>query len=145
VVAAVLLDRRRAALAPSDLAWSAATSPIRGLGGMALPESLVRGAAQRLDLAATGGPASVRVTTVGATGRITTRTAVIGADSVSTVLLKGASAKGPTSVWVTPAAGTVRAAVLSTVADAQGPMLSVRPLTEVTLTATSSPLRHLGD
>ena len=42
-------------------------------------------------------------------------------------------------------AGTIRAAVLTTVADAEGPMLSVTPVTEVTLTATSVPLRQLGD
>lgn len=145
VVAAALVDRRRSARGPSDLAWSVASLPIRGLGGMVLPASSVRGVAHRLDLAATGGPASVRVTTVEAAGRVTTRTAAIGADSVSTMLLKEATAKGPLSVWVTPVAGTVRAAVLTTVADAGGPMVSVTPLTEVTLTATSLPLRELGD
>ena len=145
VVAAVLVERRRAARAPSDLAWSVASSPLRGLGGMVLPASSVRGVTQRLDLAATGGPASVRVTVVGATGGITTKMTAVAADSVSTELLNGASVKDPTSVWVTPVAGTIRAAVLTTVADAEGPMLSVTPLTEVTLTATSVPLRQLGD
>jgi len=37
VVAAVMVQRRRAARAPSDLAWSGASSPIRTLGGLALP------------------------------------------------------------------------------------------------------------
>jgi hypothetical protein len=145
VVAAVMVDRRRSARAPSDLAWSVASSPIRALGGVVLPASSVGGVTQRLDLAATTSPVSVRVTTVGAAGRATTKTVAIGADSVNTVMLKSASAKGPTSVWVTPEGGVVRAAVLTTVADVKGPMLSLTPLTELPLQATPSSLRQLGD
>jgi hypothetical protein len=112
---------------------------------MVLPASSVRGVAQRLDLAATRGPASVRVTTVGALGSATTKTIAIGSDSAARVMLKSPSTKGPTSVWVTPVAGIVHAGVLTTVADIRGPMLSLTPLTELTPAARSSPLRQLGD
>ena len=140
VLAAVMVDRRRAAGAPSDLAWSVASLPIRTLAGMALPASEVKGLIQRLDLAATKDPGSVLVTTVGAHGRIGTKEVDIGADSVSTLSLRGA-----TSVWVTPRAGLVRATVLTTVTDVSGVLLSLTPLTDLTLTTTPTPLRQLPD
>lgn len=145
VVAAVMVDSRRAASGPSDLAWSAASSPIRTLAGMVLPGSSVKGFTHRLDLVATTEPATVRVTTVGPDGRASTSRVTIAADSVSTVSLKGASAAGAQSVWVTPLSGLVRAAVVTAVTDAAGPMVSLTPLTDLTLTATSSPLRQLPD
>lgn len=145
VVAAVMVDSRRTASGPSDLAWAAASSPIRTLAGMVLPASSVRGFTQRLDLVATTAPATVRVTTVGPDGGAGTKRVVIAADSVSTVSLKGASSNGAQSVWVTPVKGVVRAAVLTAVTDAAGPMLSLTPLTDLTLTATPSPLRQLRD
>ncbi len=140
VVAAVMVDRRKAAGAASDLAWPVASLPIRALGGMPLPAAGARGLTQRLDLVATGKPASVLVTTVHPGGRVATRTVAVRADSVSTLSLTGA-----TSVWVTPLTGLVRAAVLSSVADAAGIMLSVTPLSDLTLTATASPVRQLAD
>ena len=140
VLAAAMVERRRSALSSSDLAWSIATAPIRSLAGMALPVSGAKGLTARLDLAATRSPASVRVTTVAAGGHVSTRQVGIGADSVSTVSLEGAS-----SVWVTPAAGTVRAAVLTSVADTSGQLLSVTPLTDLTLASTPSPLRQVRD
>ncbi len=140
VVAAAMVDRRRAAGAPSDLAWSVASLPIRTLAGMALPTSEVKGLTQRLDLAATTDPASVRVTTVGADGRVSTNEVAIAADSVSTLSLNGA-----TSVWVTPLTGLVRAAVVTSVTDAGGVLLSLTPLADLTLIATPSPLRQLRD
>jgi len=139
VVAAVLVDRRRAPRGPSDLAWSVASAPIATLAGLALPAPGVRGVAHRLDLAATGGPASVRVSTVGAGGRVSVQERAIGADSVSTLTLTRAS-----SVWVTPVSGLVRAAVYTSVSDAGGELLSVTPLLNLTLTATPLPLRQLG-
>ena len=140
VVAAAMVDRRRAAGTPSDLAWSVASEPITKLAGMALPAAGVSGLTQQLELAATKAPASVRVTTVGTGGLVSTNEVAIGADSVSTLPLAGAS-----SVWVTPLAGIVRAAVLSSVTDAGGVSLSQTPLTDLKLTATLAPLRQLRD
>jgi len=140
VVAAVMLDRRRAGGAPSDLAWSVASLPIRTLAGMALPSSQVKGLTQWLDLVATGSPGSVLVTTVGAGGQVRSQQVVIGGDSVSTLLLDGAS-----SVWVTPLTGIVRAAVLTSVTDVAGQLLSLTSLADLTLTTTPSPLRQLRD
>lgn len=140
VVAAVMVDRRRAAGAPSDLAWSVASVPIRTVAGMALPVSEVKGLIQRLDLAATKGPASVRVTTVATDGQVSTKEVAVGADSVSTLSLNGA-----TSVWVTPLTGLVRAAVLTSVTDVGGVLLSLTPLADLTLTTTPLPLRQLPD
>jgi len=140
VVAAVMVDRRRAAGAPSDLAWSVASLPIRTVAGMALPVSEVKGLVSRLDLAATEGPASVRVTTVAVDGQVSTKEVAVGADSVSTLSLDGA-----TSVWVTPLTGLVRAAVLTSVTDVGGVLLSLTPLADLTLTTTPLPLRQLPD
>ncbi|HEY5249316.1 MAG TPA: DUF5719 family protein [Dermatophilaceae bacterium] len=140
VVAAAMVDRRPAAGGPSDLAWSVASLPIRTMAGMALPAAVAQRLSQRLDLVATRAPASVRVTTVGTDGRVRTNEVAIGADSVSTLALNGA-----TSVWVTPLTGLVRAAVLTSVTDARGVLLSVTPLADLTLTATPSPLRQLPD
>jgi hypothetical protein len=107
---------------------------------MALPVSGVKGLTARLNLAATRSPASVRVTTVAAGGQVSTRDVAIGADAVSTMALEGVS-----SVWVTPAAGTVRAAVLTSAADTAGQLLSVTPLTDLTLVTTPWPLRQMRD
>jgi len=140
VVAAVMVDRRAAAPAPSDFAWSVASLPITTLAGMALPTSEIKGLSQRLDLVAAKGSASVRVTTVGTGGEVSTKEVAVAADSVSTLALDGAA-----SVWVTPLTGSVRAAVLTSVNDVGGVLLSVTPLADLTLTATSSPLRQLRD
>jgi len=140
VVAAVMVERRRTVGAPSDLAWSVATAAITTLAGMALPGFAIKGATQRLDLAATRGAASVLVTTVGTGGRISTKQVAIAADSVSTLPLGGAE-----SVWVTPRAGLVRASVLTTVKDVSGVLLSVTPLADLTLTTTPVVLHELRD
>jgi Family of unknown function (DUF5719) len=141
VVAAVMVDRRLAVGAPSDLAWSGASAPIRTLAGMALRGTANQGVVERLDIAATKEPASVLVTTVGADGQASTKEVVVGADSVSTLPL----VDGATSVWVTPRTGLVRAAVVTAVADAQGVLLSLTPLADLALTTTSSPLREVRD
>lgn len=140
VVAAVMVDRRRGADAPSDLAWSPSSGAIRSLAGMALPASGSKGISHRLDLAATDDSASVLVTSVGAGGRVSSKEVSVVADSVSTVSLTGA-----TSVWVTPRTGLVRAAVLTTHTDAGGVLLSLTPLADLTLTATPLSLRQLPD
>jgi Family of unknown function (DUF5719) len=140
VLAAAMVERGGSAGSSSDMAWSVATAPIRSLAGMALPVPGVKGLTQRLALAATRSPASVRVTTVAAGGQVITTVVPIGADSVSTMTLKEAS-----SVWVTAAAGTVRAAVLTSAAETGGQVTSVTPLTDLTLVTTPSPLRQLGD
>jgi Family of unknown function (DUF5719) len=138
VVAAAMVERRLSAGAPSDLAWSGASSPIRTLAGMALHGPTDIGLIERLDLAATKDPASVLVTTVAADGVASTKEVAIGADSVANLPLVGA-----TSVWVTPRTGLVRAAVATWVGDAQGLLLSVTPLSDLSLTTTVSPLREL--
>jgi hypothetical protein len=140
VVAAAMVERRQAAGAPSDLAWSGSSSPIRTLAGMALHGPTEIGFLERLDLVATKDPASVIVTTVAADGVAHTKKVVIGADSVSSLQLVGA-----TSVWVTPRAGLVRAAVVTGVFDARGLLFSLTPLADVSLTTTVSPLRELRD
>ncbi|HEX7461128.1 MAG TPA: DUF5719 family protein [Dermatophilaceae bacterium] len=140
VIAAAMVDRRLAAGSPSDLAWSGASAPIRTLAGMALHGPADNGLTERLDLVATAVPASVLVTTVGADGQASTKEVAIGADSVSVVPLVGV-----TSVWVTPHAGVVRAAVVTMVNDPLGVLLSVTPLADLTLTTTSSPLREVRD
>jgi len=141
VVAAAMIERRPGDPgAPSDLAWSGASAPIRTLAGMALHGAAEDGLIERLDLAATSVAASVLVTTVGADGQATTKEVGIGADSVVLMPLVGA-----TSVWVTPHTGVVRAAVVSVANDTQGSSLSVTPLADLTLTTTSSPLREVRD
>ena len=139
VVAAAMADRRRAPDAPSDLAWSGASSPIRTLAGMDL-RGPAGGFTERLDLVATRDPASVLVTTVGTGGVATTREVAIEADSVSTLELSGNM-----SVWVTPSVGLVRAAIVSRVTDAHGVLLSLTPLADLSLIARVSPLRELHD
>lgn len=153
VVAAAMVDRRPAPGAPSDLAWSGASAPITTLAGMALGAKALSGKAVgdkavggpggtglmgRLDLAATYDPASVQVTTVDAAGQASSKEVAIGADSVSSLALDGA-----TSVWVTPLTGVVRAAVLTWVTDAGGTLVSVTPMSDLTLTTTSVRLREL--
>jgi len=140
VVAAAMTDRRSSPTGPSDLAWSGASAPIRTLAGTALHGAAEDGLTERLDLVATNVPGSVLVTTVGADGQATSKEVAIGADSVLVTSLVGA-----TSVWVTPLTGVVRAAVVTWVTDAQGVLLSVMPLADLTLTTTSSPLREIRD
>jgi hypothetical protein len=140
VFAAAMVERRRAAGAPSDLAWAVASEPISVLAGMALPAAATKGLTQRLDLVAAGHPSSVQVTTVAADGVVSTKKVVIAADSVSTLPLDGAA-----SVWVTPLTGLVRGGVLTTATDPGGAMLSVTPLSDLTLNTTLSPLRQLRD
>ena len=140
VVAAAMVDRRLAPGATSDLAWAAASAPITTLAGMALPGPDAPGTFARLDLAATYNPASVLVTTVGADGQVNSKEVALGADSVSSLALDGA-----TSVWVTPRSGVVRAAVLTGFKDVTGVLLSVTPLTDLTLASMSTRLRALTD
>jgi len=140
VIAAAMVERRGAVGAPSDLAWSSSSAPIGTVAGMALPGPADTGLSEQLELAATKDPSSVRVTTVGADGQAVTKEVAVGADSVSSLPLDGA-----TSVWVTPVTGTVRAAVLTWVSDPQGVLLSVTPLSDLALTATSWPLREVRD
>lgn len=141
VVAAAMVDRRLAATAtPSDLAWSGASAPITTVAGMAVRGPGDTGLSARLYLAATDDPASVVVTTAGADGKVSANTVAVAADSVSTLPLDGV-----TSVWVTAGTGTVRAAVATWAGDPRGVALSVTPMTDLTLTTTSAPLRELRD
>lgn len=140
VLAAVMLERRRPDGGPSDLAWSGAAMALTTLAGMVLPAPDVKGVLHRLDLAATRDPATVRLTTVGPGGRIGTKQVAVGADSAVTLPLEAAR-----SVWVTPLTGRVRAAVRTSVNDVRGVLLSLTPLTDLTLTTTPTPLRQLPD
>jgi hypothetical protein len=137
VVAAAMVDRRGAVDAPSDLAWSGASLPIRTLAGMALHGPDETGLVERLDLAATKNPATVLVTTV-TDGKVTTSPVVIAPDSVFTFPLGGA-----TSVWVTQQTGLVWAAVVTVAPDPLGELVSVTPLAGLLLTTTTLPLREL--
>jgi hypothetical protein len=140
VVAGAMVERRLAAGASSDLAWSAASVPIRTMAGMVLRGPGDDRLTERLDLVATTEPSSVLVTTVGVDGLAITKVMAVGADSVSTLMLDAA-----TSVWVTPRTGLVRAAVVTWSSDAQGALMSLTPLADLPLTATTSPLRELPD
>jgi hypothetical protein len=77
---------------------------------------------------------------VASDGLFSTKKVVIAADSVSTLPLDGAA-----SVWVTPLTGLVRGGVLTTANDPGGEMLSLTPLSDLTLNTTVSPLRQLRD
>jgi len=138
VVAAAMAARRGPAGTPSDLAWSGSSSPIRTLAGMALHGPTDIGFNNWLDLAATKAPASAMVTTVADNGVVTAKEVAIQADSVTSLLLAGAS-----SVWVTPRTGLVRAAVVPSIGDAKGVLFSVTPLTDLSLTTTLPPLREV--
>jgi len=78
------------------------------------------------------------VTTVADNGVVTAKEVAIQADSVTSLLLAGAS-----SVWVTPRTGLVRAAVVPSIGDAKGVLFSVTPLTDLSLTTTLPPLREV--
>jgi len=140
VVAAAMVDRRLAPDATSDLAWAAASAPVKTLAGIALPGPDAPGTFARLDLAATDNPASVVVTTVDVDGQVITKEVAVGANSVFSLAVDGA-----TSVWVTPRSGVVRAAVVTGFKDATGVLLSVTPMADLTLTSMSTRLRALGD
>ena len=79
-----------------------------------LPSSQVMGSPSGWTVYRQGAPPLFGVTTVGAHGQVTCKR-LSGSDSVFTLALRGAS-----SVWVTPRAGIVRAAVLTSVNDAVG-------------------------
>ena len=141
VVAAVMVDRRRAAGAPSDLAWSVASLPIRTLAGMALPASEVKGLTQRLDLAATKGSRVRSGDHGGYVGGEVEHERGCHWCRFGVHAVVGRSHVGVGH----PLAGLVRAAVLTSVTDAGGVLLSLTPLADLTLTATPSPLRQLRD
>jgi len=140
VVAGAMTERRGILGGPSDLAWSGASAPIGTLAGLTLRGPADSPLSARLDLAAAHDPALVLVSAVDAGGVVSTKEVAIAADSVSTLPLGAA-----TSVWVTPRSGLVQAAVVTWFTDATGQVLSVTPLMDLTLTATSSPLRELRD
>jgi hypothetical protein len=77
---------------------------------------------------------------VGAHGQVSVQEVVIGSDSVFTLALGAAS-----SVWVTPRAGIVRAAVPASVNDVGEKLLSLTSLSDLTLTTAPSSLRQLRD
>lgn len=140
VVSAAMTERRTTPGGLSDLAWSSAVAPVSTLAGLALREPEEKSLLRRLDLAATNDPASVQVTTVGDDGQVRIKEVALAADSVSTMALDGAA-----SVWVTPRTGTVRAAVVTWFTDKYGMLISVTPMPNLTLTATTPPLKELRD
>jgi len=135
VVAGALTERRQTGAGPSDIAWSGASAAVTGVAGTPLPGSGTAGLTSTLHLVATRGDAAVRVTTVPARGAPSTRQVAVPSDSVLTVPLGQA-----TSVWVTAVAGSARAAVVSSLATPQGPLLSATPLPDLPLTARHAAL-----
>lgn len=119
-----------------DFGWAPAAGPIRGVAGLLLPGLAQRRTVNHLLLAsATGGVATVTM----ARGAGTTSTSVtLGPDRARRLALGDAD-----RVWVTPKSGDVRAAVSVTGSDAQGPLLSIAPLTSAPVTALSVPVRQV--
>lgn len=130
-VLAGALVTRRAGSAPGDFAWTTATAPIVGLGGAALPAS-GSSPTRTVQLVATGGAASVTVTTVSATGVAKSTRHALVADTTESVALGDAAA-----VWVVPTgAGAVRAAVVSTVGTGAAQQVAILPMTTAPTDAT---------
>lgn len=134
VVAGVVTERRGAANGQSDLAWASSTAPVATVAGTPLPG----GAKATLALAASGGPAAVRLITVAPDGAVTSRTVEVAADSTSPVDVTGAAA-----VWVRHASGVVRAAVSLEVDDANGPLYGVVSLAAAMVSTTEVPVREI--
>ncbi len=140
VVAGAWVERRVATGTDrmGDFAWAPATPPVARLAGLALPGEVVPGSTTRLVLAAGGGGATVTVTTSGPGGR--SQQVSVAADSSAVVDLGRAD-----GVWVHPTAGAVHAAIsVSGVVD-KVPVLSVVPLVEAPVTATTVPVRQVGN
>lgn len=124
----------------SDFGWVPATAPIRGMAGAVLAVLGSAKATGTLMLAsATGGAVTVR-TGIGAKTKKTTVTLAV--DRVASVALDGAD-----SVWVTatatPTPGDVRAVVVVSGADKDGPLESSVALTSAPCTALSVPVRQI--
>ncbi|GAA1254953.1 DUF5719 family protein [Oryzihumus leptocrescens] len=138
VLAGATVERRAAAAGPSDLAWTTATEPVRGLAGAALLPA--PGVTTEVQLASVARSAVVTVTSVSPSGQVVNDTVAVPADSVATRSVTGAA-----SVWVTPVSGQVRAATVSAVADPAGPLVSVSPLVSLPLTTTPLSVRAARD
>jgi hypothetical protein len=163
VVAGAVVTRRAQAAA-GDLAWSASTTPVRGVAGTPLPRGWIRAAgsasgaagalgtrpeavaevpvASALTVTSTGGRASIEVVTTDATGAPTSRRLTLGADTATSLDLGDAR-----SVWVHRLAGSgaLRAGVVATATDAKGGLVSVLPLTDSVLRTTSVGVREVPE
>jgi hypothetical protein len=141
VTAAAWVDRRAGSGQDrmGDFAWAPATPPLRGLGGLSVPEAGGPPLTRVLALAAGATGATVKVTTVaGAT--VATTMVTLKPDSSAAVQLGKAD-----RVWLTPTAGEVHAAVTVAGSDADGPLYSVAAVQSAPVTALSVPVRQLAN
>lgn len=141
VAAGAWVDRRAGTGADrmGDFAWAPATSPLRGLGGLVVPDVAVPRLTRVLALAAGGAGATVKVTTM-AGSTVATTTITLDPDSSAAVQLGRAD-----RVWVTPTAGEAHAAVVVAGGDAEGPLYSVAAVQSAPVTALSVPVRQVAN
>ncbi|TQJ51701.1 DUF5719 family protein [Phycicoccus sp. SLBN-51] len=136
VVAGAVVQRRTAATAVGDFAWTASTPAIRGAAGTPLPSQTIadKPLDRSLALTSSGDTAGVEVVTTDASGKASSRRLTVGADSSATVDLTGA-----TSVWVhrLSGKGQVRAGVVVGGSDAKGALVTVLPLKDAVLRTTN--------
>lgn len=135
VVAAVVIERRDAGVAQSDLAWVPATAVIPVLAGSPVPAGTV----SRLLLAGTAAPWAATVYVVGPSGAVTSIPAQGVADSSWTVDLPA----GAAAVWIRPSSGTVRAGISAELADPTGPLVTLVGINPASLTTTAIPVREV--
>lgn len=135
VVAAVVIERRDAGVAQSDLAWVPATAVIPVLAGSPVPAGTV----SRLLLAGTAAPWAATVYVVGPSGAVTSIPAQGVADSSWTIDLPA----GAAAVWIRPSSGTVRAGISAELADPTGPLVTLVGINPATLTTTAIPVREV--
>lgn len=133
VVAGAMVERRGDGKGQSDLAWTAATSPVDAVAGVPLPDAT----SCQLVLAATDGSAGAQVFTVDAAGAVQQQTYTIAADSVAAV-----DVSGKRGVWVRHTSGTLTAGLTLAPASADGtPLFSIVPLWPLVVSATQVPVR----
>jgi len=118
-----------------DFAWTPATPPLRGVAGVLLPG--LGGTTKRLLLTAGPAPASAQVH-LGSGGGAKLSTVAVPADSTVAVAVGDADA-----VWVSPTAGSVRAAVSVAGVDGGVPFFSVASLSDAPVRALSVPVRQV--
>ena len=136
LVAAAWAERRATtADRMGDFAWTPATPALRGVAGVLLPG--LKGTTKRLLLTAGPAPATAQVR-LGSGGGAKLSTVAVPADSTVAVAVGDADA-----VWVSPTAGSVRAAVSVAGVDGGVPFFSVASLTDAPVRALSIPVRQV--
>ena len=137
IVASVLLQRRPTPEGPSELAWAASTAPIPELAGT----PILPGTTGKLMVVGTGGAWTATAFFVDANGEVTSVPVNAAAD---TAWVRDLPANA-VAVWVRAGAGTgsVRAGVLAETSDAGGPLVTVLPLSPISLSMTDRPVREI--